>query len=67
MGESAEVLLGSAARRVDGPSVYWRVWVWVRVHGTQRKAGHHPIDRQNLPYYQSGEAFMQLLSAGRGG
>lgn len=62
MGESVEVLLGSAARRINGPSVYGRVWVWVRIHGTERKTGHHPPDRQNLPDYLTGEEIVTNLA-----
>ena len=54
MGEPAAILLGQGTRRAECQTVYGNLRLWLRVHGTERSAGHHTADRQNLPHTYSG-------------
>ena len=65
MGESAEVLLGEGLGPAGGAAVHWDVWVWLRVHGSQRPARHYVTDGQDLSDYYTSTLYAPGRGSGR--
>lgn len=67
VGESIALLLGEGSGWARHPSVHWRLWLWIRIHGSERASCHHPIDGPHLPHAHPGPVHETRGSACRTG